>query len=506
MEFRIGLDTISSYKRLAYTPWHAIAEFIDNATQSYFNNREALEQQYASEETVLEVSVVYDRSEGGLLRIADTAMGMSEHELENALHVARPPSNTAGRSKYGMGLKTAAAWIGNIWKIRTKKLGETTEYTVAVDVDEIASGKSGLKVQRAKKPASSHYTIIEITDLNRSFHGRTLGTIKRFLASMYREDFRNNRLTLRWQGSPLQWGEIDDKLLCDGHGNMYKKPFAFDVDGKQVTGWVGILGRGSRAEAGFSMFHAGRVVKGYPDSWRPSSIYGQLQGSNDLVNQRLVGEIHLDPFDVSHTKDDILWLGDEEEQVEQKLLAACSDYRTVALEYRKGTEDSRGPSQQDVDLALDEIKRELESPEIADYVSIIDVPPVEALQAEAETIAENITKGTETFSARVGPLVVRGYLPDDMSSNDPYVIIDCPVPNELSVIINLRHPHWTQLEGPAGIVNYLRHCVYDGIAEWKASQIQSQIDPNTVKKIKDGLLRISFSIEMHAGGPARAAS
>ena len=70
-----------------------------------------------------------------------------------------------------------------------------------------------------------------------------------------------------------------------------------------MQGWVGILAKGSRAAAGFSILQADRVVRGWPDAWRPSSLYGQLQGSNDLVNQRLVGEIHLDGFDVSHTKE-----------------------------------------------------------------------------------------------------------------------------------------------------------------------------------------------------------
>lgn len=504
MEFRIGLDTISSYKRLAYTPWHAIAEFIDNATQSYFNNEKLLNEIYSKEDGGLEVAVVYDKSGSGLLRIADNAMGMSEKELENALHVARAPENTSGRSKYGMGLKTASAWIGNNWCIRTKKLGEDTEFVVYVDVDEIASGNNGLKVTPSKVSRDLHYTVIEITGLNRLFHGRTQGTIKKFLASMYREDFRKHRLTLKWQDVPLSWQEVDETLLRDREGRPYKKTFNFMVDTKEVHGWVGILRKGSRAEAGFSVFHASRVVKGYPDSWRPSTIYGQFQGSNDLVNQRLVGEIHLDEFDVSHTKDDILWLGDEEEQVGRKLLEACTDYRSMANEYRKGDEDGRGPSQKDVDVALDEIRRELESSEIADYVTFTDIPPTEAIQAEAGTISENVRKGSETFSAMVGALLVRGYLSDDMSPNDPYVVIDYPLPNELCVIINQQHPHWRQLEGPAGIVNYLRHCVYDGIAEWKASQQQSKIDPNTVKKIKDGLLRISFSIEMHAGGPAAA--
>ena len=40
MDVVIGPEIIRSYKRLSYTPWHALAEFIDNSTQSFFDNRE----------------------------------------------------------------------------------------------------------------------------------------------------------------------------------------------------------------------------------------------------------------------------------------------------------------------------------------------------------------------------------------------------------------------------------------------------------------------------------
>ena len=45
-----------------------------------------------------------------------------------------------------------------------------------------------------------------------------------------------------------------------------------------------------------------------------------------LVNQRLIGEIHLDAFEVSHTKDDILWMGDEEDTVQSELKQVCAEY------------------------------------------------------------------------------------------------------------------------------------------------------------------------------------
>ncbi len=41
-----------------------------------------------------------------------------------------------------------------------------------------------------------HYTVIEITDLNRSFYTRTISKISDCLSSMYREDFRNEIMSL----------------------------------------------------------------------------------------------------------------------------------------------------------------------------------------------------------------------------------------------------------------------------------------------------------------------
>ena len=343
MELQIGLDAISSYKRLAYTPWHAIAEFVDNSTQSFFNNQETLTEVSSGTGRPLLVSIAYDRDNGGLLRVTDNAMGMSLDELTHSLHIAQPPSNNTGRSKYGMGMKTAACWIGDKWTVRTKKLGETVEHTVEINTDEISSGNNNLPYScKDGIPENDHYTVIEVHDHNREFRGRTLGKIKDFLGSMYREDFRNELLTLEWQGVPLEWVEIDENLLVGRDGEIFKKDFDFEVSGKRVWGWVGILDKGGRSKAGFSIMYCDRVVKGWPDSWRPSKIYGQLQGSNDLVNQRLVGEIHLDDFTVSHTKDDILWFGKEEEDVEEKLLEVCGDYRERAKDRRKGTEDGDG--------------------------------------------------------------------------------------------------------------------------------------------------------------------
>ena len=197
IQLELGLSVIQSYKRLSYTPWHAIAELVDNATQSYFNNQDALDEAFSSAGESHCIGVVYEREGAGLLRVSDNAMGMSYDELTNALKVGFPPENTSGRSKYGMGMKTASCWIGNTWTVRTKRLGETTEHRVNVDVNKVASGDNDLAYFAVTgRPEDQHYTVIEVRDHNQVFRGRTIGKIKDFLRSMYRQDLRRGWATI----------------------------------------------------------------------------------------------------------------------------------------------------------------------------------------------------------------------------------------------------------------------------------------------------------------------
>ena len=69
---------------------------------------------------------------------------------------------------------------------------------------------------------------------------------------------------------------------------------------------------------------------------------------------------------------------------------------------------------------------------------------------------------------------------------------------KIIVIINMQHPHVLHIEGEQGLINYFRHCVYDAVAEWQAQKLRAKLDPNTVKLLKDQLLRVSFQMEQHA--------
>ena len=67
---------------------------------------------------------------------------------------------------------------------------------------------------------------------------------------------------------------------------------------------------------------------------------------------------------------------------------------------------------------------------------------------------------------------------ETLSVNDPYVAVDAARENEVAVIVNMAHPHVSQIEGSIGLLNYLRHCMYDGLAEWQARRKQANLDPD----------------------------
>lgn len=493
IEFGIGNNTIRSYRRLSYTPWHALAEFVDNSTQAYFNNKTELDEAFKETGGSLEVDIAYDAN-AGELSIADTSIGMDLEDLQRSLRVGIPPENADGRSRYGLGLKTAACWIGDKWQIKTKKLGENKEYTVTVDVEAIADGAGSLPISEVSKPESQHYTIIKIFDHNQIFKGRTIGKIKEYLASMYREDFRKGQLKLTWQSNVLTYEDLDERLLTDRAGEKYKREFKFEVDGKPVSGWAGILKKGARSVAGFSILHSGRVVRGYPSNWRPEQIFGE-GGRNDLINQRLVGEVRLDAFEVTHTKDDILWQKDEEERVEKGMKRALEEYIQKARKPFKDEDTEGGPSAAEVDTAMEALKEELSSPEMVDQVSLDEVPTPEAVKKAHDEIRDDVTAQDPDFVVDIGAtLKVAVYREDDLSPNDPYVIYDSAKPDKVCVIVNQKHPHFRALQGSEALVNYFRHCVYDAISEWKAGRMHGKIDADTVKSFKDQLLRVPFKI------------
>jgi hypothetical protein len=487
LKLRLELAVIRSFKRLSYTPWAALAEFVDNSTQSYFDHRDELDRVYKKAGTKLTVVIDYDADKQSALTIEDNAMGMSRQDLERALAIGEPPPHPVGRSRYGFGLKTAASWYGDLWSVETKALGQEFGHRVTVDVEKVAGGDPNIPIQEITGLArGDHFTRIEIKRLNRPLYGRTRGKIKEFLRSMFREDLRQEFLTLVWMGEALK-SQQELTFAQDERGQPLRHGFGFEVGGKRVQGWAGVLARGGRSKAGFSILHDGRVIRGQPDSWRPQEIYGQFQGSNDLVNQRLVGEIQLDDFGVSHTKDDILWFGDEEQEVEVDLKTAIADLIDAANSIRRLTPAL--PTPRDVRGAIDGIQGLLASPDLQTRWLRLDLPTTEELRARRVSALDRTRKKTPDFSGAVNGLVVSGHMGSDLEPSQEYLVVDGRQPGQLGIVINLNHPHVGGMKAEV-LLDHVQHCVYQALAEWRAQHDTGKTEPELVNFLIDALLRI----------------
>lgn len=499
-ELSVGPGAIANYARMSYTMWHALAEFIDNSTQSRANYSEVIDPVLEAEGQPLVVKINHNRLKR-TLTIEDNSIGMSRDRLLEALKIANPTPDSVGRSKYGMGMKTAACWIGQRWTIITTEYGSTEEWTAAVDVDAIAFKGAKVLVTGREVGADEHYTKIIIEDLNRNIQLRTEDTIKGYLGSMYRFDIEGGRLKILYNDNEVKPPE-DYDLDTDPEGKIMRTDLPEKViGGKKVTGWFGVMRKGGRKFGGFSLFQNERQIQGFPNAWKPASIYGGVddEGANNLVAQRLIGVLNLDGFAVSHTKDAILFANDEEEELEKWLTEQTKHYRTYAAT-RRGPK--AGWSREKVKDLIASMKGEFTNPEMTDAVNTSFLPPIDAIEAsnqkQLETLSEEDSVGTMKVSAELQVIVSLV----EKSEFEPHAILVAgAAPGTIHVIINGLHPYFTSLEAADAIEECLKQYIYEAIAEYRVSQLAGRVNPDSARRYKDGLLRVN---ELRANNVASA--
>jgi len=499
LKLKFTANIAQSYKRLSYKLWYALAEYVDNSTQAYYNHKQELDKSYENKKSNFFVNINYfsfDDISKDYFEIKDNSYGMDEAVLRRAFNTGQKPENNEGRSKYGLGMKTASFWLGDSWSVETTQLGSDKLYKVAVNIDDVENDNINLKVETHQIDTETHYTNIRIWGLHRKFIGRTLGRVYTYLASIYRYDLMESVLDIIWREKTVIWKDYNDLLIEKFDGSKIRKNFGIPIGEKNVTGWAGVLEKGDRGTAGFALVQNKRVIN---SNYRPATIFGEQEGGrNDLINQRLIGEIFVDGFEVSHTKDEILWEGEEELQLEEKLKEEISEQIRLAL-VRRVKEPSNDTIAQ-IEIALENVTNELESVYATDLINNIEIPPSVALEKSNEYLLKAITNRiSEPIKIKVGKLSVNLFTDEDLSPNDPYVITDSSEQiegkYEINIVFNPNHPHWQEIYDRGGVIVFIRQVVYDGVAEWKAWNYSGKINHDTVKFIKDNLLRVPFMIK-----------
>jgi len=487
--FEIGPQAIKNYSRMSYTMWYALAEFIDNSTQSRLNYGGIIDDVLENEGTPLVVEIDHDRV-NKTLSIRDNSIGMTRKKLEEALIIARPTDDSVGRSQYGMGLKTAACWIGNVWQVVTCEWGSGEEWTATVDVERIASGDTNIPLSVRSVGTDEHYTKIVISDLHRRIQMRTEETIRAYIGSMYQFDLNSGSLILLYNDDPISAPDEYD-FDTDADGNVMRRDLpAKTINGKKVEGWIGVLRRGGRKFGGFSLFRNERQIQGYPNAWKPTSIFGGIdgEGANNLVAQRLTGLVKLDGFEVSHTKDAILFRDDEEEQLEDFLKKETDDYRRYATK-RRNHQKSPWSKDKLQDLVKD-LENEFTSDEMQDVFDTSTLPPLEVIDGNVKSLSCSTTDEEEIakFELKKGLKVI--IFVREHSEYEPHVTIQAAADDgTIHVIINGLHPYFTEIESTDAVHECIRQYVYDAISEYRVQKLTSPVTPNSVRRLKNDLLR-----------------
>lgn len=368
---RVGM--YAAFARLNYKPWFALAEFVDNAIQSFLHHRGRLAA--AGHDEPLAIDVNLDDSE---ISIIDRAGGIAWADFPRAFSPAAPPDDASGLSEFGLGMKAAACWFSKKWSVRTSALGEPVERTVTFDIPRISrDGLETLPIETRPARESDHFTAVTLNDLRVHPRGRTLGKIKSHLASIYRVLMADGTVKIRVTASgksdeleyvPPQLLEAPYYRNRQGPVLRWRREFEVDLDDKKVKGWAGIMNVGSHSQAGFSVFRRRRLIEGsVGETYKPHTIFGS---PNSFASQRVIGEMFVEGFDVTHTKDGIQWNGYEEEVLEsirRQLDAPGMPLLDQADGYRARTAASDLPRNFGED-ALAGIAQALSRPEAIDVI------------------------------------------------------------------------------------------------------------------------------------------
>ena len=298
----------AAFARLNYKPWFALSEFVDNSLQSALSNMTILKKR-EGEGYKLKVEISLSPE---CIEIRDNAAGISEADYPRAFLPASPPRDTSGLSEFGLGMKAAASWFSNTWMVRTKAIDDNVERTIVFNIPEILRDKID-QLEPIESPArrDSHFTTVQLRNLNVVPKGSTIKKIKTHLGSIYRIYIRDNLLDLYVDDEKIDF-EPPTLLFVPYHRDQggtalrWYKEFSILVDEKhKISGWAGLLETGSLTNAGFALFRRRRLIQGSSgDTYRPDIIFGK---SNKYAYQRLVGEIEVHGFSVSHTKDGLQW-------------------------------------------------------------------------------------------------------------------------------------------------------------------------------------------------------
>jgi hypothetical protein len=348
-----GVGMLALFPSMNYKAWFALGEMVDNSIQSYKEHKAELKR-LNGPNFKLKIDIEFSTSPKEKIVVRDNAAGIYKKDIARAFTPAVRREDLSGIGQFGIGMKSSATWYANHYVIRTAALGEPVSRTVTFDIPAIIDNNTNqLPIEEKVKDEKDHGTTLTLTQLHQGIPtGATLGRIRGYLQSIYRDSIRSGEVKITVGGKELEFTE--PTLLTEPYWKTDKRPAAdeagepiywrYNLDFElkaswladnapdkpnsppRITGWVGILKNGTTKASGLALLWRGKVVvgagsaaQGDEDSYRPKKVFGT---SNTFPFQRIVGEVNVSELQVTTYKDNIKWRPDQEDDFQNELRKA----------------------------------------------------------------------------------------------------------------------------------------------------------------------------------------
>ena len=348
-----GVGMLALFPSMNYKAWFALGEMVDNSIQSFTEHKIALKRLHGPG-FKLKIDIDFLSKPVEKITVRDNAGGIAAGDIERAFTPAVRREDLSGIGQFGIGMKSSATWYANNYVISTAALGEDVSRSVTFDIPKIIDENiTRLRVDKKPKDVSDHGTTLVLTELHQGIPaGATLGRIRGYLQSIYRDYIRSGQVVLTVGGKVLEF--VEPPLLTEPYWKTDKMPsvdeqgatiyWRYDLDfelseswandnapkrpatAPRITGWIGILQNGTTKASGLALIWKGKVVvgagtaaQGDEDSYRPKKIFGT---SNTFPFQRIVGEVNVSELQVTTYKDNIQWRPGQEEDFQNQLRQA----------------------------------------------------------------------------------------------------------------------------------------------------------------------------------------
>lgn len=345
VDITIGANMYGRISDLPNTPSHVLAEFVDNALQSSRDKKEQLLALDVNYRLRVDIDFEWDENtnQATVITVTDNAGGIDANNYTKAFKLANTPDNNEGLNEFGMGLKTAALWLGNEWNVKTSAFGETVSRSITFDLNKVlADSLTKLVVKAEEAEATEHYTTIRIASPTpKSPTKKALDKIRTELSSIYRKSLRQNEADIYVDGVKLTFEESEILTAPSvkdpkGPAIYWRKDIDFKFGKYRATGFIGILKDINSTKNGFVLLRRGRVVYGAETDGRyfPKSLSGS---TGTFRYKRIFGELELEGFAVSFNKNDL----QDKENLEALMEMLRGEIHTKEFDLYNQAEDYR---------------------------------------------------------------------------------------------------------------------------------------------------------------------